>query len=594
MRAVLILATCACLATVAAVAATLPPGRSVLEANQELAGTRDSLDWKRAGRTPASTIMPLVLHLRHDPAQLNILEAKFWAVSDPDHADYGNHLSQQDVTAIVRHPEEKLQRVLRWLLDSGATQVRVNAHRDSIQFSARADAVEDMFRTTLSAFVHKTRDVTLHRATAQYSVPEELFHSIALCSGLLRLPDLERMGGKVAWPDEGAVWSEEHGSHDKTWPSDCKGCSQKVTPGVLAARYAFPIPTASDPPSRLAVSEFQGQVWDQSDLDKFSTSCSSTNFNITVNHENGTIAPGNVCKIPVIGTQSCGEALLDIEYAKGVAGPSIALTDIYQGSYNLLSWATLLENIDDANLIPVHSVSYGNDEAQQTGISYMETANAAFMKIGVRGVSILFASGDQGVCGRSGCGFGKSGHFHPDFPAGSPYITSVGGTDFVTRSTIGEEKAWESGGGGFSDTFPIPSFQADAVAQYKSSPDANLPPASMWNNTGRGYPDVSALGGPSNPYCIGAGSLLIGIYGTSAACPVTAAIFARLNAERVKNGGKNLGFLNPWIYKNAAAFNDVTQGTNDDGHDYGFTAVKGWDAATGVGTPNYAEMLKVI
>ena len=49
----------------------------------------------------------------------------------------------------------------------------------------------------------------------------------------------------------------------------------------------------------------------------------------------------------------------------------------------------------------------------------MESANTEFMKIGVRGVSILFASGDQGVCGREGCG-GK--RFHPDFPAGSPCV----------------------------------------------------------------------------------------------------------------------------------------------------------------------------
>ena len=70
-----------------------------------------------------------------------------------------------------------------------------------------------------------------------------------------------------------------------------------------------------------------------------------------------------------------------------------------------------MEDIDDANIIGVHSVSYGNDEAQQTGVAFMDACNAAFMKIGVRGVSILFASGDQGVCGRSGCGFGK--HIKP-------------------------------------------------------------------------------------------------------------------------------------------------------------------------------------
>merc|ERR1712226_1366921 len=108
--------------------------------------------------------------------------------------------------------------------------------------------------------------------------------------------------------------------------------------------------------------------------------------------------------------------------------------------------------------------SYGNDEVQQSGAQYMYTCNTAFMKAGARGISILFASGDQGVCGRSGCGLFMHARFHPDFPAASPYITAVGGTDFVTPGVIGDEKAWSSGGGGFSDTFAIPEWQSSAVA----------------------------------------------------------------------------------------------------------------------------------
>merc|ERR1719446_317855 len=91
--------------------------------------------------------------------------------------------------------------------------------------------------------------------------------------------------------------------------------------------------------------------------------------------------------------------------------------------------------------------------------------------------------------------------FHPDFPADSPYITSVGGTNFK-GSGIGEETAWLGSGGGFSNYFDIPDFQKEAVAAYKASPDANLPPQMLWNNSGRGYPDVAALGGTKTPYCV--------------------------------------------------------------------------------------------
>ena len=58
----------------------------------------------------------------------------------------------------------------------------------------------------------------------------------------------------------------------------------------------------------------------------------------------------------------------------------------------------------------IHSVSYGNDEKQQTSTAYMNSVNVQFQKAGTRGLSVLFASGDQGVWGRSGT-LGR--RFHP-------------------------------------------------------------------------------------------------------------------------------------------------------------------------------------
>jgi len=245
----------------------------------------------------------------------------------------------------------------------------------------------------------------------------------------------------------------------------------------------------------------------------------------------------------------------------------------------------------------VHSVSYGNDESQQTSVAYMESCNTAFMKAGTMGLSILFASGDQGVCGRSGCGLFKVNRFHPDFPAASPYITAVGGTDFVKKGVIGDEKAWTDGGGGFSDTFPIPAWQEVAVGAYKGNPDADLPEASLWNNTGRGYPDIAALGGQVNPYCICANGRFEGVAGTSAACPVAAGVFARLNGLRLSAGKAPLGFLNPFIYMAGpkGGFRDVKTGKiTGNTHNIGFSATDGWDAATGWGTPSFAILSTLV
>merc|ERR1712194_511475 len=288
--------------------------------------------------------------------------------------------------------------------------------------------------------------------------------------------------------------------------------------------------------------------------------------------------------------QSAGiEAELDIEYIKGVA-PQNSLTVIYNAQYSLLNWANTLNSMTDAPLVV--SVSYGNDEVQQSSRQYMLTCNTAFMKAGAKGISILFASGDQGVCGRSGCGLLTHARFHPDFPAASPYITAVGGTDFA-GNTIGEETVWSNGGGGFSDTFGIPDYQKQAVADYLASSDANLPPANLWNRTGRGYPDVAALGGQKNPYCIAYNGEFAGVAGTSASCPVVAGVFSRLNGLRLAAGKPPMGFLNPFIYQNPSGFQDVTSGTNGGGGKYGFTAVKGWDAASGMGTPDYEALAKL-
>jgi hypothetical protein len=82
------------------------------------------------------------------------------------------------------------------------------------------------------------------------------------------------------------------------------------------------------------------------------------------------------------------------------------------------------------------------------------------MKAGAQGGPIWFVSGDQGVCGLEGRGF-LSKHLHPDFPAASQYITAAGGTDLVAPGTIGNETTRSAGGGDFSDSFAIPSWQAD-------------------------------------------------------------------------------------------------------------------------------------
>ena len=179
----------------------------------------------------------------------------------------------------------------------------------------------------------------------------------------------------------------------------------------------------------------------------------------------------------------------------------------------------------------------------------------------------------------------------PLYPATSPYVLAVGATDAYYQastsnfqdlssegfcgacgtnsvatvacqsSSVGEEaatsftsttnptfRAFFSSGGGFSDVEAQPTYQADFVSAYLNTNcvaanGCTLPPATYFNRSNRGYPDVAFLG--VNFPLITAGSVQLGISGTSLSTPGWAAIIARLNTISVSITGKTLGFINP-------------------------------------------------
>lgn len=262
----------------------------------------------------------------------------------------------------------------------------------------------------------------------------------------------------------------------------------------------------------------------------------------------------------------------------------------------------------------VISISYGEQE-DDLPTNYQQRQCAEVMKLGMRGISVILASGDSGVAARGtddgnddGC-LGNGKVFNPDFPASCPYITAVGATFLPPGgSAVKDQEVAVSrfpSGGGFSNIYARPSYQDAAVSaffanhdpgyQYYNTSGTNNPSNATTNNSqkiynrgGRGYPDVSAVG--DNVVIINnALPTLIG--GTSAAAPVFAAILNRINEERLAVGKKTVGFVNPTLYANPSAFNDITNGTNAGCDTQGFSAVKGWDPVTGLGTPNYPALL---
>ena len=246
---------------------------------------------------------------------------------------------------------------------------------------------------------------------------------------------------------------------------------------------------------------------------------------------------------------------------------------------DFLSWITLQVNTTDSPWI--HSVSYGDHE-DSIPQNYIDRMNTELQKIGVSGRTVLFASGDSGVNCRRGVLAPK---FYPNWPASSPYLTTVGGTS-------GTDKVWIMGGGGFSNKQPMPDYQKEAVQKYLSSGAA--PPKIYFNESGRAYPDVSAF---AVDFTIYYQDIETSVDGTSCSAPTFAGVVSLLNDVRLNNNKPTLGFMNPLLYGKlmGQGFIDVTKGDNRGTSLLcgGFKATTGWDPASGWGQPNFG-LLKTL
>jgi len=241
----------------------------------------------------------------------------------------------------------------------------------------------------------------------------------------------------------------------------------------------------------------------------------------------------------------------------------------------------------------VISNSYADDE-QTVPKSYAQRACAGFAQLGARGVTFIAGSGDGGVGdgdpdpATQECitndGTNRT-EFIPEFPASCPFITTVGGTILFPETAV------SFSGGGFSNYFPRPSYQDAAVGSFLSKlPKGTY--AGLFNPNGRAIPDVSAQSNNFRVF-IGGEPFLIG--GTSASGPTFAGFVTLLNDGRLRARLPPLGFLNPLLYSTAASgFNDITTGNNPGCGTEGFNATKGWDAVTGLGTPDFGKLLKLV
>ncbi|KAG7402176.1 polynucleotide 3'-phosphatase [Phytophthora boehmeriae] len=553
----------------------------------------------RVSRADPEEVVPLVIGLL--PKDFGALESAFYSVSNPSHASYGQYLAPDQANALSRPAEGAVDAVRAWIGDW--------AHENSVgtfsstsnllKISMKAKHVERLLGTEIHSFeAKKTQAVPssrrrLLRATSDVTLPEYLQDVVSFLSvntHPLGLRALEATSSQTAELNRSGG-------------------------GTLASiRDTYAIPSdlvVTNFSNTQCVPSFYTESYDPADLELFFKE-----------YLPGESPPRIIDKGTRVNQpkRASTEASLDVQYITGVGRNATTYVWTMNGSnpYSVED-EPFVEFAEDVLALEnpplVVSISYSDDEEHIFDVSpgYARTLDTLLIKMGLRGITVLIAGGDDGVTGLR-TEFEKvpvekmceqSG---PQWPSSSPYITTVGATMILTKDQQAAKPFYrtneevicsvENGGiitsgGGFSNIYPIPEYQRTAVERYLKTRNIPTRPG-FFNASGRAYPDVAALGAG---YLVYMNGRLSSVSGTSASTPVFGAMVTLWNDVRLNAGKSPLGFINPLLYylaeHHVGAFNDVVVGNNgaprggNNPCEDSFSAAAGWDAVSGVGTPNF-------
>ncbi|CEJ87169.1 hypothetical protein VHEMI04326 [[Torrubiella] hemipterigena] len=512
--------------------------------------------WASAGKADGATVVKAQIGIKQN--NIKGLQEKLMDIANPESPNYGKWLSKEELAKFTAPAAADVDAVKAWLAANGITQVSMPTN-DWIEFSAPIHQLESLLDAKYEMYTHSETGHKAPRTTA-FSIPERL-HSVI----------------DVVTPTTTFYNSIRPYVHNSV-------AASSNTPAAIKSQYNVDYTPVGS--SLVATTGFLDVGANHDDFNNFVASYSSG-------------AP-DFLDVGVNGGQNSGdgsqlEGNLDTQYMGGLANPlqseylAHAPTGADQTSFNdaMLALTNYLQTTDKAPTVV--STSYGGEE-KYVSTNYLDRICNEFAKVGSLGISVFFSSGDYGVGGNgeSSC---RSGFF-PTWPASCPYITSVGGTDFDASGNevvadFSKYSRATSPGGGYSGHFPAPDYNKAVTSAYAKSLPAST--QQKFKATGRGYPDISLV---SVKYPVILGSSTKSVLGTSASSPATAALIGLINDYRQSQGQPNLGFLNPLLYssKVSAAIRDVTSGSNKGCDSTGFPAKSGWDAASGLGSFDFAKL----
>jgi kumamolisin len=457
----------------------------------------------------------------------------------------GRHLSHEEFNAQYAADPAEFDRIRAFAQSHNLTVdgAASSLARRTVVLRGTASNMEKAFGVTLHDYEGHLHKRHFHCFEGAITVPEDVSGVIEAVLGLDARP--------VAQP------------HFRKLDASAQATPQPLTAPQVARLYSFPA-NLDGTGQTIGILELGGGYTD-SDLQTYFQGLGLNTPAVTaVSVDGATNSPGDP-------NGADGEVELDIQVAGAIApGAKIAVYFAPNSDQGFIDAITTAVH-DTMNKPSTLSISWGGPESSWSQSSMTALDNAC-QSAAALGVTITVASGDSG----SSDGTNST---VVDFPASSPHVLACGGTELTANGTqISQEIVWDdqsSGGGatggGFSAIFSVPSWQTSAVPS---------------GSTGRGVPDVAANAAPATGYNVVVDGQQETVGGTSAAAPLWAGLIALINQQLAQQGKQAAGFINPTLYQNGSDFHDITQGNNG-----AYSAGPGWDACTGLGSPNGSAIL---
>jgi subtilase family serine protease len=549
------------------------------------------------------------------------------AVSDPHSSSYGHYLTPAQFRQQFAPSQAQVGQVQSWLRSQGFTVNYTPGNNHYVSAEGTVAQAGTAFGTSFG--LYKVRGQTVRSPSSEVSVPASLADVV---EGVIGLDDsavfvethhvvdknAPPSGGFRNAPPLSAYWAElvspyayPAGFTDLTNPSTAPWSVKGHTPAQIKGAYGI-----SD--------AFNGAGQTVAIIDAYASPTILQDVNQwSTNRGLPTMKPGQLVQVVPPGVYNrpenpqqdpqgwYGEETLDVEAVHGMA-PAAKI--VFVGApNNRQDLDAAMNHVVDKHLAQIVTNSYGfATELLPPG--YVKPFEDTLIQAAIEGIGVYFSSGDNGD-ETSRFGFATT-----DWPASSPWVTAVGGTSLGvdaantrvletgwgtstyscnTTTLVCTRAGWLYGaGGGVSRLFAEPQYQVDAGLSL----------------SGRGVPDVAALGDPQTGLLIGQTQSFpegnhydeYRVGGTSLSSP----IFAGLMALADQAAGHAHGFANPLFYANPGGFYDVlsvktavarrnfnngvdaSAGTVDrlrTFDDYSGSPTQhtnaGWDNVTGLGTP---------